>query len=293
MILTCPNCTTRYLLPARALAPDGRNVKCSGCSEIWFELPDREEIEAERQPVDIPEAVKPIREGSSVPALADEAEEKPSKALASYGLAASIFVLAFGLLFAFHKPVVQAWPPSQFLFGLFGIEPALASEGLVFDKIAAASDGKAVTIEGNILNLTSEERPIPTMKASLRKGEEEVVDHWLIEPPQKTLAPGESVSFNASYESAAAGQDGATEVNVKFVLGGANSKTAAAGGGSSQAPDPGGQAHPNGGEEAEESVQHSSAAPHQESSHASPETAPDDHHSPHMDAPEDPASSHH
>ena len=44
MILTCPDCASRYLLSAQALAPDGRQVKCSSCGHQWFETPDEDEL---------------------------------------------------------------------------------------------------------------------------------------------------------------------------------------------------------------------------------------------------------
>ncbi len=39
MILTCPSCDTRYQLK-RALAPEGRPVKCSACGHNWIARPD-------------------------------------------------------------------------------------------------------------------------------------------------------------------------------------------------------------------------------------------------------------
>lgn len=46
MILTCPNCSTRFELPEDMLLPNGRKVKCSSCEETWFQLPE-EPSEAE------------------------------------------------------------------------------------------------------------------------------------------------------------------------------------------------------------------------------------------------------
>lgn len=227
-------------------------------------MPDPDELAAEQQPEDIPEAVKPIPEGSSVPALPEDVSDESSKALASYGAAAAVFFFVFTLLFVFHQPVARAWPASHYLYGMLGIEPSLASEGLVFDKIKAASGHGTVTIEGNIVNLTSEDRPIPMMKASLRKGEDEPLDHWFIEAPQKMLASGETVSFRAAHESVG---DAATEVNVRFVLKAKaaskdNSKTGEEDGDSNPAHNPDGQAHPSGDAGASKSPPHASAQPH-------------------------------
>lgn len=40
MILTCPNCATKFSVPDGALGPDGRKVRCSQCSETWFARED-------------------------------------------------------------------------------------------------------------------------------------------------------------------------------------------------------------------------------------------------------------
>ncbi|MCB2098209.1 MAG: zinc-ribbon domain-containing protein [Parvularculaceae bacterium] len=36
MIITCPNCTTRYDVDDRRFSPDGRSVRCAECDESWF-----------------------------------------------------------------------------------------------------------------------------------------------------------------------------------------------------------------------------------------------------------------
>ena len=40
MILTCPKCQAQYKLDPTALGPMGRDVRCVGCSHMWFQIPD-------------------------------------------------------------------------------------------------------------------------------------------------------------------------------------------------------------------------------------------------------------
>lgn len=297
MILTCPNCTTRFILSATVLAPEGRNVKCSNCEEIWHELPDPDELGDVEQPVDIPESVKPVPEGSSVPVLHDEVADKEySKMPMSYAAAACVFIFTFTLFLLLHQPIAGIWPSTHYVYGVFGMEPRVPGEGLVFDKlkaVAGSDHGKeGLSIEGNIINLAAGTKKVPMIKASLRKQGGEISDQWFIEPPEKKIAAEKTIAFHAQKE----GETGqASEVSLQFVLRAKldEPKTDEEDGDNTPAHDPDGSAHPNGGAKDSKSSPHASAPPHPESSHASPEKAPDDHHRPHKAAPADQGSSHH
>lgn len=39
VIITCPNCQTRYKLASDALSAAGRQVQCAACSELWYATP--------------------------------------------------------------------------------------------------------------------------------------------------------------------------------------------------------------------------------------------------------------
>ena len=59
MIISCPNCTSRFNLNAELLGETGRNVKCAKCAHRWFAAPAAEyaaPVSAPPRPVAAPAA---------------------------------------------------------------------------------------------------------------------------------------------------------------------------------------------------------------------------------------------
>lgn len=80
MILTCPACTTRYVVKDGAIPPEGRQVRCASCKHSWHQDPDPEEAVVEA-PLDLnPEVELAVDPAKNDPDFAEAAEQGSGQA---------------------------------------------------------------------------------------------------------------------------------------------------------------------------------------------------------------------
>jgi len=202
MIVTCPVCSTRYLVDPRALGSAGRLVRCASCSHTWQQAP----------PADAPrriDLVTPQPElagaaGGRVQLPALPPQRRGSAALLVPLLALFVLIGATGAgLWLARAQVVSYWPPAATYYAWLGAPVAVPEEGgLGIDKVTKRYDTesglKTLIIEGEVVNTSRTARDVPKLRIVLQDASKHELQSWSFPVTDEPLLPGGSVPFRTS-----------------------------------------------------------------------------------------------
>lgn len=208
MILTCPECATRYFVPDDKVGPDGRTVKCSSCGNRWtahgepaLELfVDAHEGATVREPVEVaidepPVSALPGEELPKVFRQKADTDRKVREAVTTGVVWAGMAVALVGLVasaIVFRVHVVQLWPGSAAAYA--GVGLPVNRLGLTIEDVraeAALQDGHAaLAVTGVIRNVEDQPAAAPPLRVSLINKAGKVVAVKLAAPADPLIPPG-------------------------------------------------------------------------------------------------------
>lgn len=211
MILTCPQCATRYFLPDVQVGRAGRTVKCTSCGTAWRAQapPDPEAPKPAPAPPPPPAFPDPEEEFAAAAhrrseILREKKAEAERKARQAAVITASVWagvVAAIALCVAggiiFRIQVVRIWPGAATAYAKLGM-PVNAS-GLLIDKVQAApaivSGRHALMVTGVLTNVSASPRPAPAFKVSVLDSASKPIMEKVINVPAVALKVGEARRF--------------------------------------------------------------------------------------------------
>jgi predicted Zn finger-like uncharacterized protein len=225
MIVSCSNCSKRYLVDPRALGSPGRRVRCAHCQHTWFQ-PAPED--AQQPPIELP----PLPEMPPIVRTTDPTRRFQLPAVAPPGgrarwlrrgvIAAVVLLAIWGLVRA-RDSIMSAVPFTTHLYSMIGLGPVAPGTGLELRQVTPSRGNDKTTgaptlsIDGQVANISSATRPVPQLRVALRDANNNELKSWTLSVTDQPLAPGASVPFHTSIQNP---PDGATGVIVSFSSGG-------------------------------------------------------------------------
>jgi predicted Zn finger-like uncharacterized protein len=232
MILTCPECASRYLVGDDSIGPAGRTVRCSSCGARW--TAHAEDAEKSETPQPSPKAEPAAFAPPPAETLSVEADEplpkvfreraatrqKVREAAAAGAVWAGLlaaFMLMVGATIVLRQDIARLWPRTAGAYAMAGFPVNLV--GLIIENQHAQpqlQDGHAaLVVSGSLRNIRDRPVAAPPLRISLLNPAGRPLAVKIADPGGARIPPGEARRFSVDMLDPPVG---ATDVDIAFIL---------------------------------------------------------------------------
>jgi len=237
MIISCSSCETSYEVEPSYFEPDGRKVKCSSCSTVWFQeyirpeevegLENSQIISASADEPGLEENVDDARDEDSEEDLKSQAQrlvsaaqeiksgrqqynKQMTSALAGWGVLAATIMVVAGLSVFYRYSIVKTLPGSARLYAQLGLPVNL--RGMSFANVVYTRDFEnglpILAIKGEVVNLSDEQKTLPRVRFGLLDATDQELYYWTVKVDKKPIGPNARVKFVTRLASPPAAAQG-------------------------------------------------------------------------------------
>jgi predicted Zn finger-like uncharacterized protein len=235
MIVTCPNCQTRFLVDDAILGEAAeRRVRCANCGNLWHHSTKAEAIPAApgeptaagamaaTTPADYPltgpdgpgPRAEPTIEPRPHPAgpmalgrpsvavelpAAGDRRAARSSGRVGWAIVLGLIVVVAGLVaYVGRNSLLALWPSAAAVYRTLHLAGQTGA-GLEV-TVTPKRTPESLVIDGSIVNSAAQPQRVPRLRVTLRDGNKSGLESKLIDPPVDRLAPGASARFNTTFE---------------------------------------------------------------------------------------------
>jgi predicted Zn finger-like uncharacterized protein len=220
MILTCPDCSTRYYADDGLIGPNGRSVRCAACGSTWFAeaslvLESSVGDAARRPPLTRENVERMRRQASPSPAASSAAQrfrqqqaerirkERTRATVVTWGATGlAVCATAAGVV-AVRQDVAELWPESASAFTALGLDVNVYGLEIMDLQVSRDFDGATpiVIVTGEVRNIGGDQKPSPPLRLTLRDEHANPVFEIVQALPVGDISPGAATPFAIRIEN--------------------------------------------------------------------------------------------